>query len=158
MHVHAIDTRLTFLLCLVPIVHACANYLKDRLALLTIFIPIVAVATFSSAIRGFHVFRHSWAPHIGQQLQMERTRQCRRPLHTCCSKGGRRWITMCSWSHSKGAELCTVWFLGPWRRHQLWSERSTTVITTFTRRPRDSLLCDPSWKEETGSKDPDTCN
>ena len=30
--------------------------------------------TFSSAICGFHVYRHSWTPHIGQQLQTERER------------------------------------------------------------------------------------
>ena len=27
--------------------------------------------TFSLAIRGFYVYRHSWTPHIGQQLQTE---------------------------------------------------------------------------------------
>ena len=28
--------------------------------------------TFSSAIHGFHVYRHSWTPHTGQYLQVER--------------------------------------------------------------------------------------
>ena len=28
--------------------------------------------TFSSAIRGFHVYRHSWIPHVGEQLETER--------------------------------------------------------------------------------------
>ena len=28
--------------------------------------------TFSSAIRGFHVYRHSWIPHVGEQLEAER--------------------------------------------------------------------------------------
>ena len=27
--------------------------------------------TFSSAIRGFHVYRHSWIPHVGEQLETE---------------------------------------------------------------------------------------
>ena len=30
--------------------------------------------TFSSAIRGFHVYRHSWTPHIRQHLQSKRER------------------------------------------------------------------------------------
>ena len=28
--------------------------------------------TFTAAIRGFHIYRHSWNPHIGQQLPTER--------------------------------------------------------------------------------------
>ena len=28
--------------------------------------------TFSSAIRGFHVYGKTWSPHIGQQLQTMR--------------------------------------------------------------------------------------
>ena len=28
--------------------------------------------TFSSAIRGFHIYRHSWTPNIGEHLQAER--------------------------------------------------------------------------------------
>ena len=28
--------------------------------------------TFTAAIRGFHVYRHSWIPRIGQQLNTER--------------------------------------------------------------------------------------
>ena len=30
--------------------------------------------SFSSAIRGFHVYQYSWTPHIGQQLQAEKER------------------------------------------------------------------------------------
>ena len=30
--------------------------------------------TFPSTIRGFHVYRRSWIPHIGQQLQAEKER------------------------------------------------------------------------------------
>ena len=44
--------------------------------------------TFSSAIRGFHVYRHSWIPHVGEQLETERE-----PNNTACSGCTSAWRT-----------------------------------------------------------------